>query len=377
MAIRIVHTADNHLGIPYRQYASDLSKRLVEERFEALGRLIETANLRQADFVVVAGDLFDSTRVTAAAIERAVGVLKGFAGTAVLVLPGNHDFYAGPETEVWKRFRRACEGVGNVELLADRAVRAFEVGGQAVEFFPCPCPSKTGKDSMIGWVSDRERNASANTLRIGVAHGNVTGLGLDSEGQYFNMEPAALEAAGMATWLLGHVHVAFPTAASGGSAPYFMAGTHTPDSLRCKHAGSAWFIECEGSEVVRFEKLLPGWLRFVRVSKEVVSADDIVALERECRGLDAASTILDLQISGRLPAAERRELDAAIERLRPAFLEVTSELDIRERLDMACIAKDYRPGGLAARLLSALVEGTEHPDAATLAHELIQEVSQS
>ena len=63
MPIRIVHTADNHLDLPFRQYPAEVASRLIEERFLALGRLVAVANERNAHFFVVAGDLFDSTRV--------------------------------------------------------------------------------------------------------------------------------------------------------------------------------------------------------------------------------------------------------------------------------------------------------------------------
>ncbi|MEI6636454.1 MAG: metallophosphoesterase [Planctomycetota bacterium] len=376
MPIRIVHTADNHLDLPFKQYPAEVADRLIEERFLALGRLVAAANERNAHFFVVAGDLFDSTRVKVGDIDKAAAVLRGFDGVAVIVVPGNHDHYANSETEVWRRFRRATEADARIDLLVDPAVKSYDVEGRAVHFFPCACPSKTGAEPTIGWVAEAAAQ-HATGLRIGIAHGNVTGLGLDAEGQYFNMEPAALEAAGIATWLLGHIHVPFPTSESGERSPYFMAGTHTPDSLRCRHAGSAWSIECDGDRVTRYERLSPGLISFQRLEQELVSADDVADLIRRCEAIDAGSTVLDLQLSGRLSAAERAELMAAIDRLRPAFLSLTNESNIQDRIDAAQIEHRYRSGGLAQRLLTALLEDQDHPDAATLAHQLIEEVSQA
>ena len=374
MPVKILHTADNHIGLPFKQYPEGVRDKLIVERFGALERLIETANERQADFFVVAGDLFDSIRVPVRDIRRTVQILRGFAGTAVVVVPGNHDHYAGPETELWKRFRQEIEGAGNVDLLVSFEVKTYELHDQQVHFFPCPCPSKTGQDSMIGWVADAARAAPAG-LRIGIAHGNVTGLGLDAEGQYFNMEPSALESAGVATWLLGHIHVPFPTAERGERSAYFMPGTHTPDSLRCRHRGAAWWIECEGDRVSAYEKLSPGRSQFVRIEKELTSADDVTAVLDVCRSIDPAGTILDLQLTGRLSTAEKAVLDEGVEALRPGFLHVSDESDIHGRLDAAQIAHLYSDKGLAARLLSALLADTTHPDAVTLAHELIEEAS--
>jgi hypothetical protein len=138
MPIRIVHTADNHIGIPYRQFQEDIRRRLVSERFEALARLVRAANDREADFFVVAGDLFDSTRVKVADIDRTVELLKEFSGEAVLIVPGNHDFVSGPESDLWKRFQRGCESVNNIEVLTEPVVREFEVNGMPIQFSPVP-----------------------------------------------------------------------------------------------------------------------------------------------------------------------------------------------------------------------------------------------
>ena len=376
MPIRIVHTADNHLDLPFRQYPAEVASRLIEERFLALGRLVAVANERNAHFFVVAGDLFDSTRVKVGDIDKAAAVLRGFDGVAVIVVPGNHDHYANSETEVWRRFRRATEADARIDLLVDPAVKSYDVEGQAVHFFPCACPSKTGAEPTIGWVAESAAQ-HATGLKIGIAHGNVTGLGLDAEGQYFNMEPAALEAAGIATWLLGHIHVPFPTSESGERSPYFMAGTHTPDSLRCRHAGSAWSIECDGDRVTRYERLAPGEITFRRLTQELLSADDVAGIVRTCEALDAGSTVIDLQLSGRLSAAERAHLTAEIDRLRAGFLNLTEESNIHDRIDAAQIEREYRSGGLAQRLLTALLADADHPDAATLAHRLIEEVSRA
>ena len=377
MPIRIVHTADSHIGLPFKQYPTSVANRLIEERHLALGRLVTVANEQNAHFFVVAGDLFDdSTRVRQDDIDKAAAALRGFAGTAVIVLPGNHDHYANSETEVWKRFRKAIEADARIDLLMEPAVKSYDVEGQVVHFFPCPCPSKTGAEPTIGWVAKAAGDCT-DGLKIGIAHGNVTGLGLDAEGQYFNMEPAALEAAGMATWLLGHIHVPFPKAESGERSPYFMAGTHTPDSLRCRHAGSAWSIECDGDRVTRYERLAPGEITFRRLTQELLSADDVAGIVRTCEALDAGSTVIDLQLSGRLSAAERAHLTAEIDRLRAGFLNLTEESNIHDRIDAAQIEREYRSGGLAQRLLTALLADADHPDAATLAHRLIEEVSRA
>jgi hypothetical protein len=129
--------------------------------------------------------------------------------------------------------------------------------------------------------------------------------------------------------------------------------------------------------VTRYERLAPGRIAFRRVERELLSADDVTDLIRTCAALDAGSTVLDLQLTGRLSAAEREDLAAKIDRLRPTFLNLSEESDIHDRIDGAQIAQRYRSGGLAQRLLTALLDDPDHPDAATLAHQLIEEVSRA
>ena len=373
MPITIVHTADNHIGLPFKKYSDTLRKKLADERFEALKGLVDEANRRKAHFFVVAGDLFDSTGVSAADVKRTVAILNAFAGDEVLVLPGNHDHFAGPETTVWKHFRKESEGMARIHLLEKSEPYQFDVDGLKICFFACPCPSKTGSESLIGWVAD-EAKQHPDALRIGIAHGNVAGLGLDAEDNYFNMERSDLEQSGVATWLLGHIHVPFPTSDTGQNSSHFMAGTHTPDSIRCRHNGSAWLIECEAAGVVAYEKLNPGSLRFVRIQKGLTSANDIDSLLRQCASLDAEHTVLDLQLTGRLTAKEKTDLVTTLDNIKTKFLSLSFEMEIRDRIDLDEVEKIYPNKGLGFNLLTALLANANNPDAATLAHGLIEEI---
>lgn len=373
MSIRIVHTADNHVGIAYQRYAGEpeVRARLTAERIEALKRVVAEANARQAHFLVVAGDLFDRPTVAKRDVKDVVEVLAGFAGADVLVLPGNHDFYEGPQSQLWKTFH---EAVGNraIRVLSQPEVASFDVDGQHVKFYPCPCPSKLGTEPLIGWVRDAAKEPGA--IHIGIAHGNVEGLGLDDEGRYFTMRQEDLRAAGVATWLLGHIHVPSPPAGSGGSPAFFMPGIHTPDSVKCRHPGHAWYLEVEGDGVARFEQLTTGGVRFTRLADPLRTAADVEALRRTCAALPAADTVLDLQLIGRLKAADRAALDALVAELKERFLAVTDESSIDHELDADTLAAEYPTGTLQHKVLTKLIGDEQHPDAAWLAHELFREL---
>lgn len=158
MSLRILHTADNHIGLSFNQYPETARKRLIGERYAALERMVTTANDRKAHFIVVAGDLFDKTTLTQAQIERAVKILGKFEGEAALVLAGKHDFWEGPDSKLWKQFRAAANGTC-VLALTEPGAKDFEFDDQKVRFYACPCPSNHGKEHTIGWVAGDGRRS--------------------------------------------------------------------------------------------------------------------------------------------------------------------------------------------------------------------------
>ncbi len=370
MAIRIYHTADNHIGISFSQYDDAVAHRLIEERFAALERMVATANARQAHFFVVAGDLFDKPSVTTKDVKRTVEVLSRFEGEAVLVLAGNHDFCEGADSKLWATFRKAAEGTAVLALTA-QGTKDFSLDEGIVRFYACPCPVKHSGAPMTDWVTAEPKDPDM--LHIGVAHGNVEGLGRDADQRYFNMTETALRAAGLHAWLLGHIHVPSPDPGTTGKPTFFMPGIHTPDSVRCKHAGHAWWVELEADGISKFEQLTTGALRFVRLSHTLEHADHIAALQRECDAIDAPNTVLDLQLSGRLREVDLTSLNNWAAALTNTFLHVRREQDIDHLLDSATIASRYPDGTLPHALLTELLADTEHPGDAYLALQLIEE----
>jgi len=369
MSLRILHTADNHIGLSFNHYPEPARQRLIDERFDSLERLVTTGNGRKAHFMVVAGDLFDKTTVTKGQVERAVKILGKFEGEAVLVLAGNHDFCEGPDSKLWKQFRSAADG-SRVLALTEAGVTDFESDDFKVRFHACPCPSKHGKTHAIGWVADQEKPGGM--LHIGIAHGNVEGLGLDADQRYFNMAESDFRSAGLHTWLLGHIHVPAPAPGTTGRPPYFMPGIHTPDSVKCSHPGHAWWIELDADGSCRHEQITTGAIRFVRLSLALHHANDILELRAKCEAMDAPATILDLQLGGRLREEEISDLNAMLSEICPPFLHFSQERNIAPLLDAAAISRRFSEGTLPGTLLHALLTDDAHPGDAQLAMDIIE-----
>ena len=95
MTCSFIHTADWQIGKPFGTIPDPAKRALVRHRrIEVLKRIAQAARDQAAEFILVAGDLFDSPRATksdVAALCKEAGQMP----VPVIAIPGNHD-HAGP-----------------------------------------------------------------------------------------------------------------------------------------------------------------------------------------------------------------------------------------------------------------------------------------
>lgn len=90
--IRFLHCADLHLDSPFSGLGAMQSEARREEQRELFRALICLAKNRRADFVLIAGDLFDSGFTTSSTVKFVSDTLATL-DCPVIISPGNHDPY--------------------------------------------------------------------------------------------------------------------------------------------------------------------------------------------------------------------------------------------------------------------------------------------
>lgn len=369
MDIRIIHTADNHIGKKFKgRYSPSAQERLVNERFEALERVVNAGNERKAHFLVVAGDLFDSINVPLKDVKQVVTILKTFEGEDVLVLPGNHDFYEQGDKNLWKNFSDFAGDA--ISVLFECKPAVFNIGEQKVVFYPGPCNSKHSAENAIGWIKNEDIDKSA--LNIGIAHGNVDGLGLGGD-KYFNMAPAELNSGLMDCWLLGHIHAPYPEKASLTNPGFFFPATHTPDGFDCKRDGFCWFLEYTAKNKLKMEQVTTGGVKFFEWSREIHSNDEIENLCREIDAMSHRNSLLKLILSGRISENEMKTINEKINVFHNLFLHFECENNLMLQIDKDFVNSHYPDNSLPHKLLIELAADDEDNLALQLAHQIIEE----
>ena len=181
MNIKFIHTADWQIGKPFTG-VPDIEKRekLRRERIESIYRIGEIARKESAEFILVAGDLFDSPTVTSSIVAdtcSAIGSLR----IPVYAIPGNHD-HGGPGS-LWEQdyFKAHCK-----ELAPNLIVLLSPEPYIEDNFVILPCPLLRRHDSsdLTEWIRNIDVSSFQNKFKIILAHGSVvkfSGLSDDDE----------------------------------------------------------------------------------------------------------------------------------------------------------------------------------------------------
>ena len=367
MSIKILLTSDLHLGMKFAGYP-DVQAALSEARFICLERLINMANEKQCDLLVIAGDLFDRINVAKKDVLKAAKIIKNFEGKLTAILPGNHDYLSKGQPDFWATLKDSH--IDNLLLMEDRKVYSLDHYDMNASLYACPCYSKHSSENAIGWIDDEENN-SKDIITIGVAHGSLDGFSPDFDKTYYPMTVNELQKSGLDLWLLGHTHVQYPVK-PGISDRIFYAGTPEPDGFDCTHSGTAWLIDIGDDKKVNSQSVDMGTYRFTHDEAVLSSIAELDQIVDKYSNDDSKRILLKLKLRGSLPKDEYVQLSGLLSKLRKQLFYLnTNNNELTEKITIAEINQEFSEGSFPHALLSGL---SGDPEALQLAYEMIIEV---
>lgn len=93
MNIRLIHAADLHMDSPFEGLSREKAAIRRSEQRELLYALMEECDRREADMLLLSGDLLDSAAASTETGEALVAAL-GSLSIPAFIAPGNHDWYS-------------------------------------------------------------------------------------------------------------------------------------------------------------------------------------------------------------------------------------------------------------------------------------------
>lgn len=293
--LKILHGADFHLDSPFSALPPEQAAQRRREQRELLDRFAQLARDRNADLILLAGDLFDSVKTyyeTTRALARALGQIPA----PVFIAPGNHDWYGSRSPYASIRWP------DNVHIFRSASVERVELPGLNCVIYGAAFTAPIQETSLLAGFQPAE---DAGLLRLMVLHGDV-----DAPGAYNSMPQEQLAASGMDYIALGHVHTASGLRQAGGT-----------------------FYACPGCPEGRgFDELDEKGALWVTAQKGLVEAEFLPLARRQYH-------ILDVDVTDKAPAQALAEV---LPRLDPGHI-------YRLRLTGEAELGAVRPDALAAQ----------------------------
>jgi DNA repair exonuclease SbcCD nuclease subunit len=366
--MRFVHTADWQLGMTRHFLAGDAQPRYSAARRDAVAGLGELAAAVNAEFVVVAGDVFEHTQLAPQVISQSLEAMRAI-GVPVYLLPGNHDPLDASSVYTSALFTAECPD--NIVVLDRAGVQEVRPGLQIVAV---PWRSKVPTTDLTAEVlGDLQVQPADGITRVLVAHGGVDALDPDPG------NPALIRLAPVEDGLargaihyvaLGDKHSVTEVGASGrvwysGSPEVTNFDDVEPDP---GHVLVVDIDETDPRRPVTVDARRLGRWRFLTLHHQVDDGRDVADLDLNLdRMPDKDRTVVRLALVGSLTVTDRAALDACLDRYSRLFAWLGCW---DRRTELAVIPGDGEfdglgVGGFAAAAVKELVATARAEDAET------------
>src|SRR6201997_1130050 len=174
--MRFLHTADWQLGMTRHFLAGDAQPRSSAARRDAVAGVGALAAEVGAEFVVVAGDVFEHNQLAPQVIGQSLEAMRAI-GIPVYLLPGNHDPLDASSVYTGALF--TAERPDNVVVLDRAGVHEVRPG---LEIVAAPWRSKAPTTDLVAEVLQALQGLEQGPVtRILVAHGGVDVLDPDRD----------------------------------------------------------------------------------------------------------------------------------------------------------------------------------------------------
>lgn len=186
MMLKIIHAADIHLDSAFSGI-SDSSKMAVrrEDMRASFAKIVEMA--KNADFLLIAGDLFDGALVTRTTLDFLKQQFAKISDTPVFICAGNHDAFT--EESVYKSF-----DFGENVYIFGHSAECVET--EKADIYGISFPNSNVEASLLSKFQIKHPEK----INILVMHGNLAGEG------YNPIRLQEIADSGMDYIALGHIH---------------------------------------------------------------------------------------------------------------------------------------------------------------------------
>lgn len=187
--VKILHSADFHLDSAFSALSESRARQRRQECRQLTGRLVDFANEKSVELLLLSGDLFDARRVYAQTAEELARALSRFCGE-VVIAPGNHDPYTHHSPYAREKWPE------NVHIFTQDTLEKLEFPQYNCVVYGAAFTAAESGELQLPDLSDDGRTV------LLVLHGEVGVQG----SRYRTISTDALARSGADYAALGHIH---------------------------------------------------------------------------------------------------------------------------------------------------------------------------
>lgn len=306
--MRFVATADWQLGMTAHYLGDEARPRFAQARIDAIRSIGRVAAERDAQFILVCGDVFESNQLDRAVVARTFDAL-GDVTVPVWLLPGNHDPLDAASIYRSREFVDGCPA--HVHVLDAPGVHRVADG---VEIVAAPWFSKAPLTDLVAEALSGIEPAEG-VVRIVAGHGTVLGIDRNNPaGISEDALSAAIEAGRADFAVLGDRHSTTEV-----TDRIWYPGAPEVTSRREDDPGNVLVVDVDGASVT-VDRVAVGTWSYVHHHAELGSEADVDDLERWLADLPAKHrTAVWLSLTGTLSVGEKARLDTILDASRDLF----------------------------------------------------------
>ena len=304
VALKLLHTADWHLGRKFSTFDEADQKTLSRARLDVLDNILLSAEQNNVDAILCAGDLFDEPNPGREWWEPVAQKLSAMRSPRpVILLPGNHDPLK--PGSVYDRTHPFRSKLPKWVHIVDRDDFSFTLNEDAV-LHARPCRSQAGQEDLALALPTRE--PGDNKIRIGLVHGSTFDA-VDCQTNF----PIAKEAAALRGFdylAIGDTH-SFREVPPGARPPVIYPGAPEPTSFGEPEAGNVVAVFVSRSRRVTFKAhRVATWTWEERTVRSLAEVRDLHGNSK------LAGLVLRLIVDLRLTASEFEEAERLLSELK-------------------------------------------------------------
>jgi hypothetical protein len=346
--MKLLHTADWQIGRVYG-FERDLdghdpSAAMATARFDVIATIAELATNEKVDAVLVAGDVFDKQALSDHSLRRVVNAMCGFSGR-------------------WSRLVRLDVLPPNVTLALRPGVLEFPDLRLAV--LAAPLTQRQTHDDLTEFFDTEQ--TTAGLMRVGVAHGSVTGIlheGIDST------NPIAADRA--ATARLDYLALGDWHGTKQVDARTWYSGTPEQDRFKNNDPGNVLLVEID--EPGALPRVVPrrvGRFRWQPLALEINGSADVERLQDDLRDI-AGDDVMRLSAAGTCDFASGEQLRSVIDEARARAHVLEADLSGLRLEPTAADLAAMRFDGALADVVDDLRQMQTQPEQAGLSSEALK-----